>query len=61
MSYHETDCNLCKSCYVKIKKPSKRNMKKMGLTSYKDECENCGSLDRLVDYIWNDDEEEEIE
>ena len=61
MSYHETDFNLCKKCWVQLKKPSKRNMKKMGLTSYKDECENCGSLNRLVDYIGNDDEEEEIE
>ena len=58
MSYHETDCNLCKACYVKIKKPSKRNMKKMGLTSYKEACENCGSLDRLVEFMWDDDDED---
>ena len=60
MSYHETDFNLCKKCWVQLKKPSKRNMKKMGLTTYKDECANCRSVDRLVDYLW-DDEEEEIE
>ena len=59
MSYHETDCNLCKQCYVKIKKPSKRNMKKMGFTMYKDQCESCGIMDRLVDYIWDEDNEDE--
>lgn len=58
MSYQETDCNLCKKCYVKLKRPSKRNMKKMGFTNYKDKCENCGTIDRLVDYIWDDNEDE---
>jgi hypothetical protein len=34
-------------------------MKKMEVTMYKEQCENCGVLDRLVDYIWDDDEEED--
>ena len=59
MSYRETDCSLCKQCYVKLKKPSKRNMKKMGFTNYKDKCESCGSMDRLVDYIWDEDNDDE--
>jgi hypothetical protein len=33
----------------------------MEATTYKDQCANCGAIDRLVDYIWDDDEEEEIE
>lgn len=59
MGYYETDFNLCKQCYVKLHKPSKKNLKKMTLTEYKDQCENCGRTDRLVEYIWEDDEEEE--
>ena len=59
MSYEETNCNLCKTCYVKLKRPSKKAIKKMVMTTYKDKCENCGRVDRLVDYMWEDDVEEE--
>jgi RNase P subunit RPR2 len=59
MGYHETDFNLCKKCWVQLKKPSKRSVKRMEATMYKDKCENCGMIDRLVDYIWDDDEDNE--
>lgn len=60
MSYQETDFNYCKQCFVKLKKPSKKSVKKIILTEYKDRCDNCGRIDRLVEYTWeNDDEEEE--
>ena len=58
MSYEETNCNLCKACYVKIKKPSKKAIKKMVMTTYKDQCENCKCVDRLVEYIWENEEDE---
>ena len=61
MGYRETDCNLCKACYVKIKHPPKKVVKKMELTSYKDMCEECGHMDRIVEYIWEPDENEEDE
>lgn len=57
MSYRETDCNLCKACYVKLKHPSKKELKKMELTSYKDMCEECGRMDRLVEYVWEKEED----
>ena len=38
---------------------SKKNLKKMELTDYKDTCENCGRMERLVNYIWEPDEEDE--
>lgn len=58
MGYIETDCCLCKQCYVKIKRPSKKSLKKMVLTEYKDYCDNCSHLERLVEYTWENDEEE---
>lgn len=59
MGYRETDCNLCKQCYVKLKKPSKKDIKKMELTAYKDMCEECGRMDRLVEYVWEKEEEDD--
>ena len=58
MGYQETDFNLCKQCYVSLKKPSKKEVKKVVLTTYKDQCENCHKVDRLVEYTWEKDEEE---
>ena len=57
MGYRETDCNCCKACYVKLKKPSKKDIKKMELTTYKDKCEECGRMDRLVEYVWEKEED----
>ena len=59
MGYVETDCNLCKQCYVKLKKPSKKSLKKMVLTEYKALCDECRRIDRLVDYTWEKDEDDE--
>ena len=59
MGYVETDCYLCKSCYMKIKKPSKKYAKKMVLTEYKEKCEECGRVDRLVEYTWEKEEDDE--
>ena len=59
MSYYETDFNLCRQCYINLKKPSKKNRNKLELTGYKDTCENCGRMERLVNYIWEPDEEDE--
>jgi hypothetical protein len=44
---------------VKIKHPPKKVVKKMELTSYKDMCDECGRIDRIVEYIWEPDENEE--
>lgn len=59
MGYREAEFSLCKQCWTKLKKPSKKEIKKMELTSYKDACEECGRMDRLVEYIWEPDEDVE--
>ena len=61
MGYRETDVTYCKSCYIDIKRPSKKIIKKMELTSYKGMCEACGRVDRIVEYIWEPDEDVEEE
>lgn len=58
MGYSEVDCCLCKQCYVQLRKPSKKEVKKMILTTYKDRCENCHKVDRLVEYMWEKEEED---
>lgn len=57
MGYQETDCYLCKACYIKLRKPSKKSIKKMILTTYEEQCENCKKISRLVDYIWDEEDE----
>ena len=47
MSYVEPDCCYCKKA-----------QKRLILTEYKDQCECCQKIDRLVEYTWEDDEEE---
>lgn len=59
MAYRETDCELCKACYVKLRRPSKKEQKKMELTSYKGMCEKCARMERLVEYVWEPDDKED--
>ena len=59
MSYFEPDCCYCKTCYVKLRKPSKKAIKRLVLTEYKDQCECCQKIDRLVEYDWEDDNDDE--
>ena len=59
MGYQESDFNLCRQCYIKLKRPSKKSLKKMILTEYKDKCQQCGRVERLVEYTWENDEVEE--
>ena len=59
MSYRETDCNLCRQCYIAIKHPPKKAIKKMELTSYKDMCEECGRMNRLVEYVWEKEDDDD--
>lgn len=58
MGYQESDFNLCKQCYVELKKPSKKAIKKVILTTYKDKCNNCQRIDRLVDCVWEKEEDD---
>lgn len=43
--------DLCKKCYVKIYKPTKKEISKIVLTDYKEKCDCCHRTDFLVDYV----------
>ncbi len=47
--------NLCKKCFLKKHKLSKKNIDRIVFTTYVDECSNCGRKEKLVDYIEEDD------
>ena len=41
----------CKACYIRICKPSKGEIKRMVMTPYEAECQNCHKIRNIVDYI----------
>lgn len=49
--------NLCKKCYLKKHKLSKKHINHMVFTPYMEVCDCCGKIEKLVEYI----EEEEDE
>lgn len=51
MSKQDMYTDLCKKCYVKINKPTKKEISKIVLTYYKGKCSCCGREDYLVDYL----------
>lgn len=53
----EDYANLCKKCFLKKHKLSKKRINNMVFTSYLDECDNCGKMERLVEYIKEDEDE----
>lgn len=38
----------CKQCFIAIEKPKKKLQKHIVLSNYKEPCENCGRIDKLV-------------
>lgn len=42
---------LCKKCATKLLNLSKEDVKRMVMTDYEDNCDKCGKLSVLVDYI----------
>ena len=48
--------NLCKKCYMKKHKLSKKNIDRIVFTPYAEECDGCRQITTLVDYIEEDDE-----
>lgn len=51
MSQQDIYESLCKNCYIKIQKPSKKDIKKIVMSEYKERCENCGKVTEIVEYI----------
>lgn len=46
--------NLCKKCYMKKHKLSKKNIDRIVFTPYAEECDKCHQITTLVDYIEED-------
>lgn len=42
---------LCKKCYVKIMKPSKRDIKRIIMSEENEKCECCGRIGPFVEYV----------
>ena len=42
---------LCKKCFIKIQKPSKKDIKKIVMSDEKYECDCCHRTDFIVEYI----------
>lgn len=43
--------NLCKKCYIKIMKPTKKEIKKMVMSEEEYECDCCHKTDYIVEYL----------
>lgn len=43
--------NLCKKCYIKIFKPTKREIKKMVMSDEQYQCDCCGKTECIVEYV----------
>ena len=43
--------DLCRTCYIRICKPSKGEIKRMVMTPYDTKCSCCGKVEPIVDYI----------
>ena len=51
MSQQEMYENLCKKCYIRIMKPTKKEIKKMVMSDENYTCDCCGKYDCIVEYI----------
>lgn len=51
MSKQDMYENMCKKCYIKLNKPTKKEISKIVLTEYKEECSCCHRTDYVVDYL----------
>ena len=43
--------SLCKKCYIRIMKPTKKEIKKMVMSDERYECSCCHKKDFIVDYL----------
>ena len=51
MGQQEMYENLCKKCYIKIMKPTKKEIKKMVMSEEEYECDCCHKTDYIVEYL----------
>lgn len=51
MSQQDMYENLCKKCYIKIMKPTKKEIKKMVMSEVEYQCDCCHKTDYIVEYV----------
>lgn len=51
MSQQDMYESLCKKCYIRIMKPTKKEIKKMVLSDEKYQCDCCHKTDYIVEYL----------
>lgn len=51
MSQQDLYENLCKKCYIRIIKPTKKEIKKMVMSEEQYECDCCKKTDFIVEYL----------
>ncbi len=51
MSQQDIYENLCKKCYIKVMRPSKKEIKKMVMSEEEYTCDCCGKTCTIVEYI----------
>lgn len=51
MSQQDIYNNLCRKCYIKIMRPSKKEIKKMVMSEEEYQCDCCGKTISIVEYI----------
>lgn len=51
MSQQDLYESLCKKCYIRIMKPTKKEIKKMVMSDEQYQCDCCHKKDFIVDYV----------
>ena len=51
MSQHDMYENLCKKCYIRIMKPTKKEIKKMVMSDDEYQCDCCHKTCSIVEYV----------
>ncbi len=51
MSQNEMYEDLCKRCYIRIMKPTKKEIKKMVMSEEQYQCDCCKKTDFIVEYL----------
>jgi hypothetical protein len=51
MGQHDMYENLCRKCYIKIMKPTKKEIKKMVMSEEEYQCDCCHKTDYIVEYV----------
>ena len=51
MSQQDMYESLCKKCYIRIMKPTKKEIKKMVMSDDEYQCDCCHKTDYIVEYL----------